>query len=650
MDTSKNKPALTFAVYQGGVLLKRQTVTQDIVKIGRDARSHVQLECDLASKMHAVVEVTSPNDVTLIDLGNEPGTLVNGKRVEKQRLAVGDEIGIGTMQVKLEKIETGDAKAALVASAVPAPAFPSFKIANPFLPTPAAMAPVAAAQSSEALFGDYAMVKSGPEVSPEEVELLHVSTVEVKVSWGGNVLHVDHLTPPRSWVAGESGDYVMSRQTLGAERMPVVLSDGGSVRLVIPEGATGTLQVEGQAAIPLADLVASGRATPSATVAGAHEVELPGKAKALVTPRGTEVTFEVSTGNAGKPLDKGFFASLADSAHKHVGLSLLAHAAAIASLAFFMPHMGADDAEAMDRDQILLMQKYLAASAEREREQTDEQTADTPTDSSGGTGARAPGAEGEAGKQDAPKRDARFAVKKNDDGELRMSREREIDQIKNDGLVGLLASHYAFNDGLVNPWGGPSSNGEDAVNKAGNMWGSTIDDSFGYGLGLTGAGEGGGCRGQNCGLIGLGEVNTIGHGNGLKPGQGMGPGGWGVGAGPLKGAHPVKDITMRPQKTEVNGRIPEEVIQRIVRQNFGRFRLCYENGLRTNPALSGRVATKFVIGRDGSVMMAADGGSDLPDQAVVGCVVRSFSNLSFPAPEGGTVKVTYPIVFTPGDS
>ena len=106
---------------------------------------------------------------------------------------------------------------------------------------------------------------------------------------------------------------------------------------------------------------------------------------------------------------------------------------------------------------------------------------------------------------------------------------------------------------------------------------------------------------------------------------------------------------MRPQKTEVNGRIPEEVIQRIVRQNFGRFRLCYENGLRTNPALSGRVATKFVIGRDGGVMQSSDAGSDLPDQNVVACVVRSFNSLSFPAPEGGVATVTYPIILTPGE-
>ena len=52
----------------------------------------------------------------------------------------------------------------------------------------------------------------------------------------------------------------------------------------------------------------------------------------------------------------------------------------------------------------------------------------------------------------------------------------------------------------------------------------------------------------------------------------------------------------QPTNIETNGRIPAEVIQRIVRQNFGRFRLCYENGLRNNPNLQGRVAVSFVIG------------------------------------------------------
>jgi len=46
----------------------------------------------------------------------------------------------------------------------------------------------------------------------------------------------------------------------------------------------------------------------------------------------------------------------------------------------------------------------------------------------------------------------------------------------------------------------------------------------------------------------------------------------------------------------VNGRLPPEVIQRIVRQKFGRFRLCYEQNLRMQPSLPrARQRQKFVI-------------------------------------------------------
>ena len=85
-----------------------------------------------------------------------------------------------------------------------------------------------------------------------------------------------------------------------------------------------------------------------------------------------------------------------------------------------------------------------------------------------------------------------------------------------------------------------------------------------------------------------------------------------------------------------------------MRQNFGRFRLCYENGLRSSPNLQGRVSVRFVIGHDGAVSQVSNGGSDMPDTGVVSCVVRAFYGLSFPQPEGGIVTVTYPIMFSPG--
>jgi hypothetical protein len=97
----------------------------------------------------------------------------------------------------------------------------------------------------------------------------------------------------------------------------------------------------------------------------------------------------------------------------------------------------------------------------------------------------------------------------------------------------------------------------------------------------------------------------------------------------------------------VNGRLDPQVIQRIVRLNDGRYRFCYQNGLRADPGLQGRVTVKFVIDRHGSVGVASDGGSDIPDQTVRQCVVQSFMSLSFPEPDSGTVTVIYPIVFSP---
>ena len=80
----KQKVALTFALYQNDALVRRETVTQDIVKVGKDAKSHLRVDDELASRMHAVIEVASPEDITLIDLGNEPGH--DGERRARQQV------------------------------------------------------------------------------------------------------------------------------------------------------------------------------------------------------------------------------------------------------------------------------------------------------------------------------------------------------------------------------------------------------------------------------------------------------------------------------------------------------------------------------------------------------------------------------------
>lgn len=211
------------------------------------------------------------------------------------------------------------------------------------------------------------------------------------------------------------------------------------------------------------------------------------------------------------------------------------------------------------------------------------------------------------------------------------------------GMVGLLNTGPGDDAGV--PWGNEDSLGADPLSSVkGNMWGDSIGDAFGVGgLGLVGTGAGGGGTGQ--GTIGLGGLGSIGHGAGTGTGQG-----YGSGAGRLGGTHRSAPPKVRVGASSVSGRLPPEVIQRVVRRNFGQYRYCYEKGLAKNPTLTGRVSVRFVIGKDGATTQVSSAGSDLPSKEVVDCVLKAFERLSYPAPEGGVVVVVYPLMFEPGDT
>jgi Ca-activated chloride channel family protein len=305
----------------------------------------------------------------------------------------------------------------------------------------------------------------------------------------------------------------------------------------------------------------------------------------------------------------------------------------------------------------------------------EEKTKPSSDNKEGGTGTRAKGEEGSMGNPNTKATGNRYGVRGPADNPVdpHVARQAALKDAAEFGIIGLLNSGASGDPSAPTaPWGRDDSLGNDALSARGSMWAADIgdsnkpttatvtsppqaappvapkpasgpqgDSSGAGGLGLSGIGEGGGGRGEG---IGLGDIGTIGHGAGTGTGQGFGSG-----HGRLGGAHRSRPPQVRMGATTVNGRMPPEVIQRIVRQNFGRFRLCYENGLRNNPNLQGRVSVRFVIDRSGSVGSSANGGSDLPDSSVVSCVVQSFSGLSFPQPEDGIVTVTYPILFDPGD-
>ncbi len=529
-----------------------------------------------------------------------------------------------------------------------------FSMMNPFLPLPGALSqnPFAAADPTDvpanAAEGSYTyeIMQSAPSVPAEECEV-DAASVEIVIRWGATVLNVAHLTPPRSFFVGEDAgkdagvDFALPADKLGMARLPVVrkMADG-SARVVIPAGAKGTATIAGQI-VKIADLTKNAQAEASSEMPGAIEIPLRASTKARFEIGGFEI--EVASVNAGRKVSGRFSMDRRGLPFQAVSMAL--HLGMLGAAAIFMPPSALASEDTLSHDRIEGLKMVLNATAERELDAAkDTSKDDGPADRTGGTGQAAPGESGKMGSETSRSTNGRWAAAgPKDNPDVRMSRESAIAMARDFGLVGLLNAGLGGDPNApTTPWGGLDTLGRDPKSALGNMWGGDIGEANGGGgLGLTGVGEGAGGNGLG---IGLGTVGTYGHGSGLGDGDGFGN----SHGGSRFGKHKQADLTMRQGKTETSGHIPPEVIQRIVRQNFGRFRLCYENGLRNNPNLAGRVGVRFVIGRDGGVMSSANGGSDLPDSGVVSCVVGAFRGLQFPqSEEGGAVTVTYPISFAP---
>ena len=92
-----------------------------------------------------------------------------------------------------------------------------------------------------------------------------------------------------------------------------------------------------------------------------------------------------------------------------------------------------------------------------------------------------------------------------------------------------------------------------------------------------------------------------------------------------------------------DGSIAQDAVAKRLRASYGSIRACYERGLRTNPALAGRVTVRFTVAPSGRVTQATvEGFEDAPE--VAACVGARFRTLLFPAPTGGAVELSVPMV------
>ena len=106
------------------------------------------------------------------------------------------------------------------------------------------------------------------------------------------------------------------------------------------------------------------------------------------------------------------------------------------------------------------------------------------------------------------------------------------------------------------------------------------------------------------------------------------------------------------------GSMDKDQIRRAVRQVIPIVKECYAKLLEDQPEASGRLVVRFTITNAGGgvgrikeasiVPKEADGSApELISPLTEQCVLNAIGNLSFPAPEGEPVDVTYPFNFSP---
>jgi hypothetical protein len=195
---------LKFQIFKGDELIREQVVSEAVIKVGKLASSHLRIDDESVSRMHAVIEINGPDDVQLIDLGSTRGTFVNGEKVTKARITSGDDVMFGDVRVVVSFADdeaTSVAPAPVMAANVAATAPPRPTPPSPYAPPPQqpprhAAPPPRAYVPPPSAPPAFAM---GGGVNPVAAEVeVHDGTraVEVQALYKGVVTNTRHLYDP----------------------------------------------------------------------------------------------------------------------------------------------------------------------------------------------------------------------------------------------------------------------------------------------------------------------------------------------------------------------------------------------------------------------------------------------------------------------
>jgi len=214
-----------------------------------------------------------------------------------------------------------------------------------------------------------------------------------------------------------------------------------------------------------------------------------------------------------------------------------------------------------------------------------------------------------------------------------LARAEARDEAMNRGAVDVLNQL-----GPSNVFGGDAAAGVAELEAIGGVSDTGLGQSYGQGgLGKFGGGlQGGGGRlstGVGGGAIGVGRSGGSNVGGNLREVSGR----------------KVRTPVVSSQPFTLTGALDMDIVRRVIAEHRREIVACYETELQKVPDLQGRIDVEFVIGPDGAVGGTKLKASTMKNDAVHACVQRRVKQWRFPEPKGGgTVRVSYPWIFTSG--
>lgn len=321
--------------------------------------------------------------------------------------------------------------------------------------------------------------------------------------------------------------------------------------------------------------------------------------------------------------------------HRWTFASLGAHVVMLACFALMPPKSSALAIDMLNED--LTYARYLTTPVEREQEETELPAFDA---GAAKAGEASKGEAGQIGETTAPKQKTRGGMGMRGAPTPMDARE----EAKHAGILGVLSAGGVQNMQDLSVFSQADKFGYGSDDALGVVLGNQLGSNQGFG-GLTMRGTGRSGGGNADGTLAVGVI-----GGGLDRGLG-GPGGTGVSLGGLSRKAQVPRVRLCSDSAssgcsaDVHGSMSKESIRRVIQRHMNEVRFCYEEGLRKQPDLAGRVQVSFMISPSGVVTSATVADSSLHNAQVESCVAQAARRWTFPAPDGGGyVAVRYPFL------